>query len=139
MMNPLHKLPRLSSSMSNWTTKKRRTQRRRRRRINLSAIKTQQVSPSKEVPKVIPFDTYKHKLTHPFWCEYCNKKGHLQEYCRLALKYLPQYTPTKLKPNPIPKILKGERKAKAEITTRKPTNKSNKKKQKLGCIRRLLR
>lgn len=137
MMNPLHKLPRLSSSMSNWTTKRKRTQ---RRRINLSAIKTQQVSPSKEVPKVIPFDTYKHKLTQPFWCEYCNKKGHLREYCRLALKYLPRYTPTKLKPNPIPKILKGERKAKAEITTRKPTDKSNKKKkQNLGCIRRLLR
>lgn len=50
-------------------------------------IKTPQVFPSKEVHEVIPFDAYKHKLTQPFWCEYCNKKGQLREYYRLALRY----------------------------------------------------
>ena len=48
---------------------------------------------------MIPFDAYKHKLTQPLWCEYCDKQGHLHEYCRLAIEQLPKYTLTKPGPN----------------------------------------
>ena len=56
--------------------------------------------------------------------------GHLREYCRLALKHLLQYT--SIKPNPTPKISKGNGKAKPEVTPVKPKCKSGKKKTKSG-------
>ena len=80
----------------------------------------------------MPFDTYKHKLSQPFWCEYCNKKGHLSEYCRLALRDLPHYTPNQNKPTPTPKSSKGKGKTKVERTTVKSKDNSGKKKKVSG-------
>ena len=59
------------------------------------------------------------------------------EYCKLALKHFPQYTPTK--PNQTPITPKRKGKAKVEITTEKSKGKSGKKKIKSGKMRRLLR
>ena len=65
-------------------------------------------SPFALVPKVIPFDVYKHKLTQPFWCEYYEKQGHLREYCRRAIGHLPKYTPIKPDPNSRSSMDKGK-------------------------------
>lgn len=40
---------------------------------------------------VIPFEAYKHTLPQPFWCEHCDKKGHLKEFRWQALKRMPKH------------------------------------------------
>ena len=52
----------------------------------------------------------------------------MPEYCRLALKDLPQYNPTKPKPNLTFKTSKRKGKAKVETTTVKLKDNSGKKK-----------
>ena len=53
----------------------------------------------KEVLEVVPFEAYKHTLPQPFWCEVCNRKGHLSEFCWQVKKKLPKAIPTRPKPN----------------------------------------
>ena len=84
----------------------------------------QDYSNSIMVPKVIPFKVYRHKLTQPFWCEYCEKQGHLREYCRLAIEQLPKYIPTKPELNP--HVPMDKRKATTSSSSIKNGNKKNK-------------
>ena len=61
--------------------------------------------------QVIPFDVYKATLPQPFWCEYCNKSGHLREFCWQALKHMPKSVPV---PKPKPKSRGKKKKNKIE-------------------------
>ena len=52
-----------------------------------------------EVLEVVPFEAYKHTLPQPFWCEFCNRKGHLREFCWQAKTNYTKAIPTRPKPN----------------------------------------
>ena len=87
-------------------TEKNFVKRKPVRQIQALRIPKQVSHSQEEVQEMLPFEAYKHILPQPLWCEYCNHKGHLREFCWQVRKMFPRNLPNVIPiiPKPKPKV-----------------------------------